>query len=410
MKHITTLATMFSLTLLIGCGGGGGGSTAGTGTPAPTGGAPTALGELPTEPANTPTIVVGLPPEDDEVPALSGLETFSPSAGHPTMRAVKRVLWRHRGVSIGRYGESSISTSLVASDLGGIGSFRPNYKNNVYCTHHDNCYTSALPGDTQVRSWATGKVVREATRVRLFNLEPSIADLSLVPHNPLTMPSIPYGTPRSQWPKGTSYFAGHKNSYTSQTETIGDVSFARGSLTGTRAHDNAHLEFQTFAGWLDGGIFGTTRIKVTESGRERYGFISYFVGEYRFHPTTDEPPSGTGSATWEGAVVASIKDITAISNGQSFIHGDATIDIDDLANPDVDLVFDNWHTIDGRRVRQQSAATTFYNVPIGNKSNFRFTDEKRQLHGWFHGLNQREVGGYFQDDTLAGAFGAVRQE
>ena len=52
-------------------------------------------------------------------------------------------------------------------------------------------------------------------------------------------------------------------------EDIEGITFARGKLTGTRAADSNPLEFESFAGWLDGSIFGIMQITIGASGSEQ---------------------------------------------------------------------------------------------------------------------------------------------
>ena len=216
-------------------------------------------------------------------------------------------------------------------------------------------------------------------------------------------------------------------SRTSSTATTGGVSFARGSLTATRRHDNTPLEFQTFAGWLGGGFFTTTQVSIGESGREQYRLFSQYHNHSDLCCGRGPIPSGTGSAIWEGVAVASIKDAAAIEDDWAFIRGDATVDIDDLENPDVDLRFDNWHLINGRELSLpavifdgaefQGAYSGYYDETCypdcGGRvvaGRFELVESSKGVAGTFHGVNQRSVGGVFETETLAGAFGAVRQE
>ena len=411
----------FSLTLLIACGGGGG-STASTGSPAGTGSAPTGNDRVshPPETKSLGSRVVTIG-GDDGVAPLSGLTSFTPSVLSPTMREIRK---RHqpatkretRGVIDPNTGKPHFiwvpGSRAHFSSFGKIGSYQQRV--GINCGSGVDCITN-LPGDSNHKD-PREIFDNSIERFGLFSMRDTIADLSLV------YPNAYYRvfTKRDSNNCGqggrhscndaehirVKYFTENFISRISSTATIGDVSFARGSLTATRQHDKAPLEFQTFAGWLDSGIFGTIRVKVGESGSEQHLFTSYYTWDW------DEGtrPSGTGSATWEGAAVASIKDVAAIIDGWSFIRGDATIDIDDLANPDVDLRFDNWKTIDGREV--SLPATTFENISLrfdGRGFELRGGETTGRAEGWFHGENANKVSGHFQDDTLAGAFGAVRQ-
>ena len=196
----------------------------------------------------------------------------------------------------------------------------------------------------------------------------------------------------------------HQGSLTSQItegitiEGIEGITLARGNLKGTRRRNNADepVEFDTFAGWLDDSIFGTIQMTVGATGSEQYRFISYTVGE----PTTSNP-AGTGSATWEGAAVASIK------ADREFIRGDATITIPNLANADVDLRFDNWRDLDNEELSNM-AEITYEDLPISNGA-FSHSDSDGQAEGRFYGTNHNEVGGFFNTMEVTGAFGGTKQ-
>ena len=190
------------------------------------------------------------------------------------------------------------------------------------------------------------------------------------------------------------------------TAEIGEITFARGSLTGTK--DNTPVEFQTFAGWLDGGIFGITQVSVGETGSQEHRFIPYTIGT---HARTRPSPTGNEtSATWEGNTVASAK------TNATFILGDAKIDIDDLANPDVDLMLDNWRMINGQ-VASDVPAISFDNMEIRLSGVFGLHDQDNNnnqvngaVSGYFQGSDHNSVIGIFNTEDVVGTFGGVRQE
>ena len=194
------------------------------------------------------------------------------------------------------------------------------------------------------------------------------------------------------------------NSRITNSTTIDEVSYARGSLTGTvgntitQTDSNIPIEFQTFAGWLDGSIFGTTRVQTGTSGSEQHRFISYTVGV----PATDNPTttgSQTSPATWEGAVVATIK------ADRTFILGDAEITVN-FMDMNVDLVFDEWRGLDNQAISGMSAIT-YSDLALSSGS---FTGSgNEQVQGRFYGNSHEEVGGFFNTETVTGAFGGTRQ-
>ena len=198
----------------------------------------------------------------------------------------------------------------------------------------------------------------------------------------------------------TAYFTnGEYTSTSTSGVTVNGATLARGTLTGTRAEGTTPFEFQSFAGWLNGSIFGTTQIEFGASGSEQYRFISYLAGV----PATNNP-SASGSetsATWNGTTVASIK------ADRTFILGDATVTIPDFTNADVDVTLDNWRGLDNQAVSGMSAII-YRDLDLAGGS-FVPNNANEQISGRFYGTGHTEVGGFFNTEAVTGAFGGTRQ-
>ena len=195
---------------------------------------------------------------------------------------------------------------------------------------------------------------------------------------------------------GSSYFAGRSfDSRVTPSVNVNGATIARGRVTATRATDDAPLTFETFAGWLDDSFFSVTHISIGDSDDRQYRFASNLAGI----PATQDP-SGTGSATWEGVTVATIK------ANRTFIRGDATIIIPDLANPDVAVTLDDWRNLDNQAVSSVSAIS-YQDLTLTNGS-FEGSGND-QVEGRFYGTGHTEVGGFFNTETVTGAFGGTRQ-
>lgn len=197
-------------------------------------------------------------------------------------------------------------------------------------------------------------------------------------------------------PNDTSLFSEYGSRITNSL-TVGDATLARGSLT-TMIQRDTPLEFETFAGWFDSSVFGTTQIAVGASGNEQYRFISYIFGV----PNTSKPFAigAETLATWEGATVASIK------ADRTFIRGDAIITVPDLDNADVDVILNNWRNINGQAVSSVQAIS--YEGLMLTNGGFQGSGDE-QVEGWFFGANHVEVGGHFNTVDVMGAFGGTRQ-
>ena len=104
-------------------------------------------------------------------------------------------------------------------------------------------------------------------------------------------------------------------------------------------------------------------------------------------------------------------------SNQNVVRGDASVDIDNLALPDVDVNIANIRdTVTGERV-MWNGETGFGWDDLG-LVNGRF-DSGANLQGSFYGENHEEVGGVFHTgnsegatnpDGITGAFGAKRQQ
>ena len=147
-----------------------------------------------------------------------------------------------------------------------------------------------------------------------------------------------------------------------------------------------------YGGWLDGSIFSVGAAVFDES-------LFVMAGASAGNDSGSNP-TGTGSATWNGIMVGGFhRSISRID----VIQGDATIDIDDLASPDVDVAFTNVKNLDaGSDVDDIS----WSNLTVTNGA---FEAVDGSIEGSFYGANHEEVGGVFDQSNIIGAFGAARQ-
>lgn len=156
-----------------------------------------------------------------------------------------------------------------------------------------------------------------------------------------------------------------------------------------RGDGGTPFTFQTYAGWLDDSAFGVELIEITAAST-----TEIFAG-YSFGNSSGSNPDGTGMATWSGIVVLRER------GGSMLQHGDVTIDIDDLANPDVDISFTH-----GRLNGLSSTSGGYDNMTL-NLGTFESNDG--YIKGSFYGDDHGEVGGIFDGTNFVGAFGAKRQ-
>ncbi len=102
-------------------------------------------------------------------------------------------------------------------------------------------------------------------------------------------------------------------------------------------------------------------------------------------------PVALGSATWEGTMVA-------LDSNHREVRGGATLTIDDLARPAVDVEL----TPDGH------PAMTWDALSVTRGGFSARAGAGNYLRGAFYGPTAQEVGGVFERNQLLGAFGAAR--
>lgn len=108
-------------------------------------------------------------------------------------------------------------------------------------------------------------------------------------------------------------------------------------------------------------------------------------------------PVEIGGGVWRGAVLAMDTEFN------ERLEGDAVIEIDDFAHPDVDVALTGIAVAGGR----PRADIRWENIPVVQGA-FRARDTTGLLEGHFYGSSHREVGGIFEGDGIVGAFGASR--
>ena len=115
-------------------------------------------------------------------------------------------------------------------------------------------------------------------------------------------------------------------------------------------------------------------------------------------------PTGSGSASWAGIMTGwDVGSYEAPSSGP--VLGEATVDIDDLSDPDVDVSFTHIYDMTGG-IRHPDMHWSDLALTDG-----AFTDgAPRTISGAFYGPRQQEAGGVFKRDGIAGAFGARGEE
>ena len=185
--------------------------------------------------------------------------------------------------------------------------------------------------------------------------------------------------------------------------TVHEIPLVQGAGA-ARQSDGTMFEFQSMAGWTDGGVFGINRINVTENSNT----VSYAI-PFAFGDASGENPAGTDNATYNGVLIS----YRPKSFTPQYFQGDATITVN-FTDMDVDVSFTGT-TMTSGLVNPNAAnsvdAVTIENIPLvdGSFTNRGVDGATQIVDGKFYGSDSNEVGGIFENDDVVGAFGATRQ-
>ena len=173
------------------------------------------------------------------------------------------------------------------------------------------------------------------------------------------------------------------------------IAQARQQITAP-SHPNVSVDAQGFGGWLDYNAFAVSATAVFDGPRDQ-GYLAAYVQQSSIGEGSGSRPQGvSGTATWEGAMVA------ADTEFRNAIIGASAVRVD-LARMDADVQMTNVFDIE-TRTRLSSFGWT--DLPIQANGTF---GNGRDVMGSFYGPNHEEAGGIFATSTLIGAFGATRQ-
>ena len=217
------------------------------------------------------------------------------------------------------------------------------------------------------------------------------------------------GDPRLDF--GSKHFAERlKDSLTlkPRTETVRGVPVVEGF--GLRTVGRA-FRAEFYGGWLDDGAFFVNRtiLTVRDERGQPVGLGTVFDSSALGVPSATAPTAAPGmSATWTGMMTG--MDVSdRVTRGQ-FVRGDATLDIDHLANPDVDVVFDNLHDLETGTKLDGGSIPPWQNMPLdGGAFGAKPVGSGDYIQGRFIGEDHAGVVGVFERSELVGSFGANRQ-
>ena len=178
------------------------------------------------------------------------------------------------------------------------------------------------------------------------------------------------------------------------SDTLNGVTLSRG--TSEEKDGTETLSARDFGGWLDHNAYGVLHVF-------RHGPSGEFVGgltaAYSFGNSSGSRPI-QGSGVWQGMMRG------AEAGQLDTVQGDATVTVD-FATVDVSVEFTNIFNL-ARGTSLPSMAWS--GLALGADGRFSARSGRTaSLVGTFYGPNHEEVGGVFERNDIAGAFGARRQ-
>ena len=185
----------------------------------------------------------------------------------------------------------------------------------------------------------------------------------------------PWNWRRGERLDGTDTFASVTTSGALDAGALADRLFAE---NGTIVHGR----------WMEHGVFA-----MTDGGGGQTGSVAVSFGS-----SFGTVPSWGGGATWAGSMVG-------VDEGTGDrVAGEAMIDVDDFADPDVDIALTGIAGANG----VTWSPLRWQNVSL-DAGRFRSSDASGFVAGLLYGPDHEEVGGVFERDRLRGAFGASLQ-
>ena len=176
--------------------------------------------------------------------------------------------------------------------------------------------------------------------------------------------------------------------------TLNGVTLTRG--TGEEKLETGSLSERDFGGWLDHNAFGVSHGYFYDATG---AYVGALIGAYSIGDASGSRPV-QGSATWRGAMLG------AEQSRLDTVQGDARVTVD-FATAEASVAFTNILNL----VRGTSLPSMRWDslaIDSGGRFSAR-SGRTASLVGTFYGPNHEEVGGVFERNDIAGAFGARRQ-
>ena len=160
---------------------------------------------------------------------------------------------------------------------------------------------------------------------------------------------------------------------------------------------------EAYGGWLEHSLFATHSILYdTETDPDQGATI---VSNYSLGFSSGENPSAVdGSARWEGLTLG--RDMRAAPSRGQVIRGDADVTVDFAADSmTADVAFSDIVNIETGDLHDDMA---WHGMEVDEGAFARQNAPDDTISGRFYGPSEEEVGGVFERDGIAGAFGGRR--
>ncbi len=164
-----------------------------------------------------------------------------------------------------------------------------------------------------------------------------------------------------------------------------------------------YADAHVYGGWLDHSLFATETALLTHEifpDRGATVALNYSVG----FSTGENPRAVDGLARWEGLMLG--RDMRATPGRAQVIWGDADVTIEFGADAvTADVAFTDIANVDTGEAWGDMA---WRGMAVENGGFARRNAPDDTISGRFYGPNEEEVGGIFERDGMAGAFGGKR--
>ena len=165
----------------------------------------------------------------------------------------------------------------------------------------------------------------------------------------------------------------------------------------------AYLDAEAYGGWLEHSLFVTRQSLMINDSIP--GMDVKLIDNYSLGFSTGENPSAVaGSARWEGLMLG--REVSASPNRGQAIRGDADVTVEFSAGDfTADVEFTRIVDIE---TGDRRGEMTWRGLALEGGGFARRNAPDDTIAGRFYGPNEEEVGGIFERDGVAGAFGGRR--